>query len=306
MRHSTRVRSPYKSLEPLEARVLLTTAPPGAAPPAQAAVADVARSVTPFQTFGTPPLLFDEVYYLATYPDVLQYSQATGVSGWEHFQLAGQFEGRNPSPYFETHYYLNQNPDVASAYANGLIPSPFYHFLAAGQQEGRPASVFFNERTYRQLYPDVAQAIAFGALTSGLEHFLAAGQYEDRQPIIYFDPGYYRQTVLSGISESEVPSAYENYLTSGRFALASPTPFYEEEIYQDFNPDVYAAPANSPRGFEHFLRAGLREQRIFSDLFSESSYLTKNPDVAAAVTLGQLESGLEHYLLIGYKENRPL
>ncbi|XWK90749.1 MAG: hypothetical protein U7127_12070 [Phormidium sp.] len=39
-------------------------------------------------------------------------------------------------------------------------------------------------------------------------------------------------------------------------------------------------------------------------LFDEQFYLRKNPDVAAAVTSGNLSSGLTHYLQFGQSENR--
>jgi Methyltransferase domain len=41
-------------------------------------------------------------------------------------------------------------------------------------------------------------------------------------------------------------------------------------------------------------------------VFDEASYLAANPDVDAAVTAGQLPSGLVHYTLHGFNENRPL
>ena len=45
---------------------------------------------------------------------------------------------------------------------------------------------------------------------------------------------------------------------------------------------------------------------ITMQAFNEASYLAANPDVDAAVTAGQLPSGLTHYTLHGFNENRPL
>jgi hypothetical protein len=39
--------------------------------------------------------------------------------------------------------------------------------------------------------------------------------------------------------------------------------------------------------------------------FDEELYLSKNPDVKAAVERGECESGLAHYLAYGQAENRP-
>ena len=72
--------------------------------------------------------LFDERWYLATYPDVA----AAGVDPARHFLETGWREGRDPSPDFAVSSYLKANSDVARAGINPLI-----HFLQFGQSEGR-------------------------------------------------------------------------------------------------------------------------------------------------------------------------
>lgn len=49
-----------------------------------------------------------------------------------HYLSVGYAEGLDPSPEFETRYYLLNNPDVAESGLN-----PFVHFLLAGKSEGR-------------------------------------------------------------------------------------------------------------------------------------------------------------------------
>jgi peptidoglycan/xylan/chitin deacetylase (PgdA/CDA1 family)/SAM-dependent methyltransferase len=71
--------------------------------------------------------LFDQNYYLATYPDV-----PTAVSPLEHYFSVGWREGRNPSCFFDTNFYLQTNPDVAEAGINPLL-----HYLRFGAFEGR-------------------------------------------------------------------------------------------------------------------------------------------------------------------------
>jgi hypothetical protein len=72
--------------------------------------------------------LFDEAWYLSTYPDVA----SAGANPTEHYLRFGAAEGRNPSPAFDTVYYLQSNPDVAVAGVNPLL-----HYIEFGISEGR-------------------------------------------------------------------------------------------------------------------------------------------------------------------------
>jgi 3-phytase/alkaline phosphatase D len=58
------------------------------------------------------------------------------TTAFKHFTEAGQFEGRNPSPFFDTAFYLGRNPDVAAAVQNRQL-SAIAHFIQFGQTEGR-------------------------------------------------------------------------------------------------------------------------------------------------------------------------
>ncbi|MFZ2096347.1 MAG: glycosyltransferase [Anaerolineales bacterium] len=72
--------------------------------------------------------LFDEYYYLKTYPDC----RRSDIDPISHFIKYGYKEGRNPSASFDTNFYLQTNPDVSTAKINPLI-----HYLRFGQKEGR-------------------------------------------------------------------------------------------------------------------------------------------------------------------------
>ncbi|RDY68822.1 hypothetical protein DX912_04835 [Lysobacter soli] len=72
--------------------------------------------------------LFDEGWYLWTYPDVAK----SGQNAAEHFIRFGSNEGRNPSECFTTVNYLKKNPDVAAAGLNPLL-----HYIVYGRNEGR-------------------------------------------------------------------------------------------------------------------------------------------------------------------------
>ena len=72
--------------------------------------------------------LFDEAWYLDTYPDVRQ----AGRDAATHYALEGGFEGRDPGPAFSSDDYLTTYPDVKDAEVNPLV-----HFETHGRSEGR-------------------------------------------------------------------------------------------------------------------------------------------------------------------------
>lgn len=75
--------------------------------------------------------LFDGEWYLATYPD-LQHVERYRQAPQDHYLLFGGFEGRDPGPQFDSSFYLEQYPDVASSKMN-----PLAHYLLYGRDEQR-------------------------------------------------------------------------------------------------------------------------------------------------------------------------
>ncbi|WP_152522610.1 glycosyltransferase [Sphingobium ummariense] len=72
--------------------------------------------------------LFDEKWYLETYPDV----PLLGMDPVEHYLWLGARLNRDPSPTFSTVGYLTVNPDVGEAGMNPLL-----HYARSGRREGR-------------------------------------------------------------------------------------------------------------------------------------------------------------------------
>jgi hypothetical protein len=70
---------------------------------------------------------FDADYYRARDDNI-----GIEIDPLEHYFTIGWLEGRNPSPDFDTRYYLNANPDVQAA---GICP--LAHYVATGRAEGR-------------------------------------------------------------------------------------------------------------------------------------------------------------------------
>ncbi|MEP0870407.1 hypothetical protein NDA01_11395 [Trichocoleus desertorum AS-A10] len=171
---------------------------------------------------------------------------------------------------FDENFYLSQNPDVAAAVAQGVLPNGLEHFLQFGASEGRDASAsfkgLFNEVVYLAQNPDVAAAVAQGVFRNGLEHFLQFGIDEGRNP--------------SGL--------------------------FNNNFYLSQNPDVAVAVAQGVfrNGLEHFLQFGIDEGRNPSGLFNNNFYLSQNPDVAAAVAQGVFPNAFEHFSNFGQAEGR--
>lgn len=149
--------------------------------------------------------LFDESFYLGTYADVASAVTAGNfTNGYQHFQIHGQFEGRNPSALLDTPYYLQQYPDVAQAFFQSQIV-PSQHFVTFGQFEGRNPRAVFDTPFYLASNPDVAQAVGRDLLT-GVEHFVRFGQFEGRVPSVLFNQVYVFGDSLSDDGNGFIPT----------------------------------------------------------------------------------------------------
>ncbi len=76
--------------------------------------------------------LFDFQWYLDRYPDI----QKSGIRPFKHFLMHGIFEGRDPSPRFNTRVYLAECLHML----NPGEPA-FFHYLRRGRSAGIPASL---------------------------------------------------------------------------------------------------------------------------------------------------------------------
>ena len=84
---------------------------------------------------------------------------------------------------FSEEFYLQNNADVAEAYAQGRIDNLQQHFIEQGYFEGRlGARPPVNEAFYAMTYKDVAEAVKRGEVQSGTEHYIRSGSAEGRLP----------------------------------------------------------------------------------------------------------------------------
>ncbi|HLO52232.1 MAG TPA: PPC domain-containing protein [Kamptonema sp.] len=164
--------------------------------------------------------------------------------------------------FFDNTFYLQNNPDVGVALANGKVSSGFDHFNRFGKFEGRDPNALFDTTYYLETNTDVAAAVEQNK-TTAVDHFIRSGQFEGRDPNFLFDTAFYRS------NNSDVAAAVQrNQLT---FA-------------------------------EHYLKLGQFENRKPSQIFDPNYYLEKYPAVATAVSNGLVKSAFEHYVRFGLEE----
>lgn len=170
--------------------------------------------------------LFDESYYLVENPDVAAAVAAGDFSnGFEHFNLFGKLELRDPSALFDTSEYRGINTDVAAAIEAG-ITTAFDHFLNFGQFENRNPQPLFDTGFYLARNPDVAAAIARDELT-GYQHFVTFGQLEGRDPSLLLDTDFYLEQnpdVAAAVANGTVRSAFEHFSLFGSVEGRPSTP----------------------------------------------------------------------------------
>ena len=99
----------------------------------------------------------------------------------------GAAQGRDPSPLFDREYYLEQNPDVASALAGGSFNGdPLLHYVEAGATEGRDPNPYFDTDYYVAQNPGVVETGL-----NPLEHYVLLGSSQGADPSANFDPQFY-------------------------------------------------------------------------------------------------------------------
>lgn len=202
---------------------------------------------------------------------------------------------------FDQWNYLNANTDVAGAVSRGEITSAYDHFVNFGLNEGRDPSSLYSEQFYLVQNGDVANAVAQGAFESGLQHFLLYGHVENRAGSAHFDAEDYltaNPDVAAAVQRGDMLSAFDHYVEYGMLEGRAPGLIFDEAYYTE----VYDAEIGG--GLEQYVTLGQGAQHNPSELFSESYYLSANPDVAAAVSGGAFSSGFEHFAKYGRFEER--
>lgn len=168
----------------------------------------------------------------------------------------------NLRSFFDNTFYLENNPDVGVALANGKVSSGFDHFNRFGKFEGRDPNALFDTTYYLETNTDVAAAVE-QKKTTAVDHFIRSGQFEGRNPNFFFDTAFYRSNnpdVNAAVQRNQVTLA-EHYLKLGQFENRKPSLLFDPNYYLQKYPLVATAVSNGlvKSAFEHYIRFGLEE-----------------------------------------------
>ena len=172
--------------------------------------------------------IFDEQYYLASYPWVKPAIDAGIIkSGREHFEKFGQAAGLTKvSRYFDENTYLTVNSDlrpfVRTVNPNGPFASGLDHFIQFGYDEGQRRSAVspeYSEDFYLANNSDLRQFIGPNApFKSGYQHFIQFGSKEGRFGTSFFEPEYLRENpdIVPFVNSGALKTGREHYFNFGK------------------------------------------------------------------------------------------
>jgi hypothetical protein len=245
--------------------------------------------------------LFGDFGLLAAQMVAGDHALAAGFGGFDAQRIldhvGGNFDAMSGNPLFDVFAYLGANDDVRRAVGGNLMQG-ISHWMNHGVHEGRPFVAdenarnraiawvgglsLFDEAAYLALNPDVAAAVAAGGFASGRAHYEMNGFDEGRKP--FFDEAGYLARypdVAEAIANGGIPSALDHWTHHGQFE----------------GRDIDPAPQMTASGFE-------QGQSHPDRAFDERAYLAANPEVAAAIANGTMDSAHGHWERHGQFEGR--
>jgi hypothetical protein len=202
---------------------------------------------------AAPATLFDQTWYLDSYPDV----RPSGLAPLTHYLARGAALGRAPHPLLHPDYYAAQNAPVLQ----GRQISPLEHFVFEGAALGRNPHPLFDVLHYGAQAPDLA------AEEDPASHYVRTGWREGLSPHPLFDGGWYRRQMPAEAAEI---APLVHYLTVGWREGLTPHPLFDPAWYVEQNPDV-AELGTEP--LTHFLVGGAAEGRSPSPWFNLAHYV---------------------------------
>ncbi len=221
---------------------------------------------------ASPHPLFDPIWYRFA-------SSAASCEGstLDHYTTEGWRQLASSHPLFSIGFYFNHRPDVRAA---GI--DPLEHYITLGWKEGANPHSTFDTNFY------VSQVQCLDG-KDPLTHFVTVGHRKGLQPIA--DP---RDLVswLDFDPSCVTPATLEVVLQLQRLFIQTQTPPLElHRVYRDLwnVPDDVAPQTDEILGPD-------------PDVYDESAYLARYPDVRQNVEAGGFASGLEHWLACGFQE----
>ena len=205
---------------------------------------------------------------------------------FEHYINIGWKTGLNPSPYFDTKFYLARSPDVVNAQMNPLI-----HYAVWGIKEGRLP------------HPDMANDISYLTTEDDDTKLIRAN----------FDGEFYYNKYPDVKNNNADPVLH--YMHFGWRLGYDPASFFSTRFYIEKNDDVRSIDMNP---FLHYLKWGKfegrqgtpiphftdkynykipnREERVIREKFDIDYYLTQNFSL-----LSKNVDPIKHYIHFGWR-----
>ncbi|MDR3617279.1 MAG: glycoside hydrolase family 99-like domain-containing protein [Candidatus Obscuribacterales bacterium] len=254
------------------------------------------------------PGLFDAQWYLNSYPDVAN----KGMDPLEHFFQVGAFEGRNPSPVFDTKWYAEQ-AGFSYAQENGLL-----HYMENSATNKLSPCPLFDSQFYLKNYADVREAGI-----NPFSHYMSGGAKERRRPNDVFLPDWYaennpdaenplvhhlktksvfsplfnqdwyKKRYANALDDNFSPLAH--YLVFGRKANFSPNPYFDALWYQQ----QHRKQIESEDPFAHFIRTGDSSGLSPGRSFDSNWYRWRHADAASSDI-----PPFRHFISSGEREGR--
>lgn len=242
-----------------------------------------------------PTVVFDEVFYVRTYPDV----NGSGVAPFHHYACYGQFEQKKPNAVFDPDWYTS----IAVQHHNEKPTSSYQHFLTFGLADGAaPCKALLScfslfetaEPVTLDAYLELCRA------TRPLSSILSSWQINIL--LAMFEPSSHR-TSDKAIDRTNLDLLID-YLKEGFWKDLPPGPMFDRAFYsQSLEMLGYKISAEN-HGVLHFLSFGLGAHVTPTKLISAEGYLSDNADLKA-VTVPLFEHFVNHGLYEGRRIHSP-
>ncbi len=131
----------------------------------------------------TNPAVVQPLYYSDNNRDLAEKFGYDATKLLNHWVDYGIRDGRPSSPVFDVRYYLQHNPDVASAVGRESYAKATEHWFKSGRKEGRPSHPRFHVKKYLELNKDVAREYGQTNYIEAINHYLRTGYKEGRRAI---------------------------------------------------------------------------------------------------------------------------
>ncbi|WP_155773776.1 hypothetical protein [Methylorubrum extorquens] len=159
--------------------------------------------------------IFDRLWYAKQVGDGVKSSDMIG-----HYCRTGKFRGFDPSPYFDTDWYV-----AASGIALDKVENPLAHCIEVGGASLCDPHPLFNAKWYRWTY-----MTGEAENLSPLIHYFTMGRQKGARPHPLFWGSWYRQRYISNNKDID---PFYHFLTEGERSGLNPNPLFDVKWYRE-------------------------------------------------------------------------